>query len=102
MAANNIQLEYQQIDTVSLQLTNAVEYINPQLMALKTSVLQLLDDGLFLQRTSPAMQGAYSNFTDQLQQIVTKIGDFAKQFTDIKIQIDDMDTKMAAQITGNK
>ncbi|CAG6390571.1 hypothetical protein NMG29_09355 [Streptomyces cocklensis] len=102
MAVNNVQLEYQQIDTVSSQLKNAVENISPQLMTLRTSVENLLSDGLFLQHTSPAMKTAYSQFTDQLQQVVTKINDFAKQFTDIKIQIDDMDTKMAAQINGHK
>ncbi|WP_405591331.1 hypothetical protein [Streptomyces sp. NBC_01190] len=94
----NVQLEYSQIDTVSSQLNNAVSNINPQLLTLKNSVDNLLSDGLFLQQTSPAMQHAYEQFTTQLQQIVTKIGDFAKQFTDIKTQINDMDTTMANQI----
>ncbi|SEO08710.1 hypothetical protein [Actinacidiphila rubida] len=98
MGSNNVQLEYNQIDTVSSQLNNAVQNINPQLMTLKTSVDNLLADGLFLQQTSPAMQHAYEQFTTQLSQIVTKIGDFAKQFTDIKTQINDMDTTMAKQI----
>ena len=98
MPNKNVQLEYQQIDTVSSQLNNAVNNINPQLLTLKNSVDNLLNDGLFLQQTSPAMQHAYEQFTNQLQQIVQKIGDFAKQFTDIKTQINDMDTTMANQI----
>lgn len=100
MPNNNVQLEYAQIDAVSAQLNNAVTNINPQLLALKNAVDQLLSDGLFLQQTSPAMQHAYEQFTVQLQQIVTKIGDFAKQFTAIKQQIEEMDTTMAAQING--
>ena len=78
MPNKNVQLEYSQIDTVSSQLNNAVSNINPQLLTLKNSVDSLLNDGLFLQQTSPAMQHAYEQFTTQLQQIVTKIGDFAK------------------------
>ncbi|KUN18371.1 MAG: hypothetical protein HOV82_19865 [Streptomyces sp.] len=101
MPSNNVQLQYGQIETVSTQLTHAVTTINPQLMQLKGSVDNLLNDGLFLQQTSPAMQHAYEQFTVQLTQIVTKIEDFAKQFTAIKTQIDDMDRTMAAQIKGN-
>lgn len=101
MPSNNVQLQYGQIDTVATQLQNAVTNINPQLLSLKSAVDNLLNDGLFLQQTSPAMQHAYAQFTDQLTQIVTKIEDFAKQFTSIKTQIDDMDRTMAAQIKGN-
>ncbi|MFF5499867.1 WXG100 family type VII secretion target [Streptomyces aquilus] len=102
MPSNNVQLQYGQIDTVSSQLQNAVTNINPQLLSLKGTVDQLLQDGLWLQQTSPAMQHSYAEFTNQLTQIVTKIEDFAKQFTAIKTQIDDMDRTMYAQITGNK
>jgi hypothetical protein len=102
MPSNNVQLQYGQIDSISAQLDNAVQNINPQLLTLKNSVDTLLNDGLYLQQTSPAMQHAYEQFTTQLQQIVTKIGDFAKQFKDIKTQIEDMDQTMAAQINGSK
>jgi uncharacterized protein YukE len=102
MPSNNVQLEYGQIDTVSSQLNNAVQNINPQLLTLKNSVDNLLSDGLFLQQTSPAMQHAYEQFTTQLQQIVQKIGDFANQFAGIKTQIEDMDKQMAASINGSK
>jgi len=102
MPSNNIQLQYGQIETVSTQLNNAVTNINPQLVQLQGSVDNLLTDGLFLQRTSPAMQNAYHQFTGQLTQIVAKIEDFAKQFMSIKTQIDDMDRTMKAQIEGNK
>ncbi|MFF4354442.1 WXG100 family type VII secretion target [Streptomyces sp. NPDC001530] len=100
MPSNNVQLQYGQIDAVATQLNNAVTNINPQLLQLKGAVDNLLQDGLWLQQTSPAMQGAYEQFTVQLTQIVTKIEDFAKQFTSIKTQIDDMDRTMAAQIAG--
>ncbi|NUO43560.1 MAG: hypothetical protein HOV82_16170 [Streptomyces sp.] len=102
MPSNNVQLEYSQIVTVSTQLQNAVHNINPQLAQLQGSVDNLLNDGLFLQHTSPAMREAYFNFTTQLTQIVNKIEDFAKQFESIKTQIDDMDRTMAAQIGGNQ
>lgn len=102
MPSNNIQLQYGQIETVATQLNNAVTNINPQLMQLQGTVDNLLTDGLFLQQTSPAMQHAYLQFTQQLTQIVSKIEDFAKQFTSIKTQIDDMDRTMKAQIEGNK
>ncbi|WP_331737560.1 WXG100 family type VII secretion target [Streptomyces sp. NBC_00019] len=102
MPSNNVQLQYGQIDTVSTRLQHAVTTINPQLMDLKAAVDNLLNDGLWLQQTSPAMQNAYTQFTGQLTSIVTKIEDFAKQFTAIKTQIDDMDRTMAAQIGGNK
>ena len=88
MPSNNVQLEYSQIVTVSTQLQGSVD--------------NLLNDGLFLQHTSPAMRDAYFNFTTQLTQIVNKIEDFAKQFESIKTQIDDMDRTMAAQIGGNQ
>ncbi len=98
MASSNVKLEYQQIDTVAQQLKDAVQNINPQLLTLKSSVDNLLQDGLFFQQTSPAMQHSYEQFTTQLQQVVDKINDFAKQFTDIKQQISDMDSQMAASI----
>ncbi|MYT71727.1 MULTISPECIES: hypothetical protein [unclassified Streptomyces] len=101
MPSNNVQLEYSQIDNVATELNHAVLTINPQLMKLKNSVTVLLNDGLFLQQTSPAMQHAYEQFTAQLTQIVSKIEDFSKQFTSIKTQIDDMDRTMAAQIKGD-
>ncbi|MEE4543154.1 WXG100 family type VII secretion target [Streptomyces sp. V4-01] len=100
MPSNNIQLQYSQIDTVATQLNNAVTNINPQLLQLQGTVENLLGDGLFLQQTSPAMQHAYQQFTGQLTNIVAKIEDFAKQFTSIKTQIDDMDRTMKAQIEG--
>ncbi|WP_420036481.1 WXG100 family type VII secretion target [Streptomyces sp. cg28] len=102
MPNNNVQLEYGQIDKVATELDHAVLTINPQLMGLKNSVTFLLNDGLWLQQTSPAMQHAYEQFTGQLTQIVNKIEDFAKQFKAIKTQIDDMDRTMAAQIGGDK
>ena len=98
MPSNQVQLEYDQIDQTSTQLRNAVTQINPQLLGLKNSVDTLLTNGLFFQQTSPAMQHAYSQFTLQLQKVVDNIDDFAKQFDNIKLQIQDMDSKMAAQI----
>jgi hypothetical protein len=44
------------------------------------------------------MQHAYSQFTLQLQKVVDNIDDFAKQFDNIKMQVQDMDSKMAEQI----
>ncbi len=96
--AHDIQLQYNEIDNATKIMTNAADTINPQLMHLKTQVDQLLANGLVLQQTSPAMQEAYQHFTIQLQQIVDKIKSFAKQFDDIKKQIEAMDHSMYSQM----
>jgi phage-related protein len=94
----NVSLDYAEIERVSAQLNSAVQNINPQLQQLKTSVDGLLSSGLVFQQTSPAMQGAYHKFTTSLTAAVQNIESFAKQFTNIRNQIEAMDKQMAKSI----
>jgi chromosome segregation ATPase len=95
---NEVQLEYEVIESTSSQLNNAVMNINPQLLDLKTKVDNLLTNGLFLQQTSPALQTSYKNFTDMLLKMVTQINSFASQFMSIKTTIEQLDEQIAASI----
>jgi uncharacterized protein YukE len=101
MPANNVQLEYEQIESVAQQLQSAVANINPQLLDLKSKVDTLLTNGLFLQQTSPALQNSYKGFTDMLLKMVENITNFANQFTSIKDTVEKLDSQIAASINGN-
>ena len=98
MAANEVQLEYEQIEATAKQLNETSDHVNPQLLSLKTTVDNLLDNGLFLQQSSPALQQAYDQFTIQLQKAVDQINDFAKNFVDIKNTVQQLDEQIATQI----
>jgi uncharacterized protein YukE len=101
MPANEVQLEYQEIDATATALNNAADNLNPQILSLKTAVDNLLANGLFLQQTSPALQDSYDQFTIQLQKGVEQIAQFAKNFVGIKQTIEQLDSEIAAQIKKN-
>ncbi|MFH8476581.1 hypothetical protein [Streptomyces sp. NPDC018000] len=96
MPAGNINLNYTEIVRVSNVMNQAVNDINPHLLSTKTSVEGLLDNGLFMQQSSPAMKAAYEKLTASLQQAVESINSFAMQFTKIKESVEKMDAEIAA------
>ncbi|GAA2680076.1 hypothetical protein [Streptomyces lunalinharesii] len=100
MAANDIQLNYAQIEAVSAKLKGAVTEVVPVLSGLRTDVSNLLHDGLVFRQSSPALEASYDKFNNSLIQAVNNINSFAKQFTDIKQQLEDMDGKMSSSISS--
>ncbi|WP_030609285.1 hypothetical protein [Streptomyces sclerotialus] len=99
MPAGNINIDYNEIQRVSGVMKQAVNDINPLLLSTKTSVEGLLDNGLFMQQSSPALKESYSNLTASLQKAVESINSFANQFNQIKNSVEKMDLDIA---TGTK
>ncbi|OKI05292.1 hypothetical protein A6A06_11780 [Streptomyces sp. CB02923] len=96
MPAGNINLDYNEIQRVSGVMNQAVNDINPLLLSTKSSVEGLLDNGMFMQQSSPALKESYNNLTASLQKAVESINSFANQFNQIKNNIEKMDADIAA------
>ncbi|ANW16869.1 hypothetical protein [Streptomyces clavuligerus] len=96
MPSGNISIDYAEIVRVAGVMNQAVNDINPHLLTTKTTVEGLLDNGLFMQQSSPAMKAAYEKLTLSLQQAVESINSFATQFTKIKESVEKMDAEIAA------
>jgi uncharacterized protein YukE len=94
----NISLDFEKIESTSARLDSAVENIVPMLSSLQTDVGNLLGDGLVFQQSSPAMQEAYNKFNTSLLGAMDGIKGFAKQFRDIRDQMNTMDGEMAKSI----
>ncbi|MFJ4191873.1 WXG100 family type VII secretion target [Kitasatospora sp. NPDC089509] len=94
----NIQLDYEQITSVSAKLTTASTELVPMLNGLRSDVDNLLHNGLVFQQSSGAIMESYQKFHDNLIQAAQSIDGFANQFRDIKKNMEDMDTKMASSV----
>ncbi|WP_432836672.1 WXG100 family type VII secretion target [Dactylosporangium sp. CA-092794] len=94
----SISLDYEKITATAGKLNSAVTTITPMLATLKSDVSTLLGDGLVFEHSSPALQEAYEKFNTSLAQAISGITMFAEQFTNIKTQMEEMDTTMAASI----
>lgn len=97
----DIALDYEKIEQTSKRLDSAVETIVPMLNDLKTDVSTLLDDGLIFRQSSPAMEEAYNKFNTSLLAAMDGIKGFAKQFRDIKSQMEKMDSEWASSIRNS-
>jgi uncharacterized protein YukE len=94
----NIMLDYDKIEATSARLDSASDNIVPMLQDLKNDVNNLLGDGLVFQQSSPALQEAYDKFNTSLLAAMDGIKGFAKQFRDIKNQMEQMDGEMAKSV----
>lgn len=97
----DIALDYEKIEETSKALDSAVDTIVPQLNTLQTKVSTLLENGLVFRQSSPAMEEAYNKFNSSLVGAMDGIKGFAKQFREIKAQLEKMDTDWAAEIRKN-
>ncbi|MEU9608298.1 hypothetical protein [Streptomyces sp. NPDC048057] len=95
MPAGNISINYAEIERVSKVMDQAVKDIVPMLTNTKASVEGLLDNGLFMQKSSPAMKLSYDKLTTSLTTAITGITTFAGQFEKIKAAVQEMDTSIA-------
>ncbi|PZG05146.1 hypothetical protein [Nonomuraea aridisoli] len=98
----NIQLDYPAIEATSNTLNSASDNIVPMLNDLRTNVNDLLQNGLVFQQSSPALQEAYDKFNTSLLAAMDGIKGFAKQFMDIRTQMENMDNEMASSIRSSK
>ncbi|MEV5988813.1 hypothetical protein AB0L85_28035 [Streptomyces sp. NPDC052051] len=96
MPAGNINLNYNEIQRVAGVMNQAVNDINPLLLSTKSTVEGLLDNGLFMQQSSPALKESYNNLTASLHKAVESINSFASQFNQIKNTVEKMDGDIAA------
>src|SRR5262245_61123899 len=94
----NISLDYEKIEGTSKRLDDAVTNIVPQLETLRTDVSNLLDDGMVFQQSSPAVRESFNKFNGNLVNAIGGINEFAKQFREIRTQMEQMDTDMAGKI----
>ncbi|MEU5159063.1 hypothetical protein AB0G74_05550 [Streptomyces sp. NPDC020875] len=101
MPAGNVNINYSEIIRVSAVMKQAVENIVPMLQSTKTSVEGLMDNGLFMQQSSPAIKASYEKLTVSLTQAMTGITVFAKQFEEIKTQVEALDTAVAKNVGGS-
>jgi uncharacterized protein YukE len=99
----DVQVSYDEIQTVSQQLNSAVQNIIPQLTTLKTQVDGMLTQGggMWLDSTSPVLQETYANFNTGLNSAVNGISQFAQQFDQIANQVWSMDAQFAKSISSS-
>ncbi|WP_405747230.1 hypothetical protein OG422_29200 [Streptomyces sp. NBC_01525] len=102
MPSGNINIDYSEINRVSHAMNQAVNDINPLLVKTKTTVEGLLDNGLFMQQSSPALKESYTNLTASLHKAVESINSFATQFKMIKESVDKMDKDVASKTRNAK
>ncbi|MEU8548832.1 hypothetical protein [Streptomyces roseoverticillatus] len=100
MAQGNINIDYVEIDKVSKTMDDAVTHIVPMLQSTKTTVEGLLDNGLFMQQSSPAMKMSYEKLTQSLSEAMKGITTFAEQFRKIKTAVAQMDADIAKSTNG--
>lgn len=98
----NIQLDYAAIEATSNTLNAAADNTVPVLNELRNNVNNLLQNGLVFQQSSPALQEAYEKFNSSLLAAMEGIKGFAKQFMDIRTQMENMDGEMASSIRSAK
>ncbi|MEV5411199.1 hypothetical protein AB0K60_20455 [Thermopolyspora sp. NPDC052614] len=97
----DIALDYEKIEATSKALDEAADTINPMLSTLQTKVSTLLEGGLVFRQSSPAMEEAYNKFNTNLTGAIEGIKGFAKQFREIKSQLDNMDSEWAKNIRSS-
>lgn len=101
MPSGNISLDYDEIQNVSNAMRQAATDIVPHLESTRTKVEGLLDNGLYMQQSSPAMKDSYQKLTTSLTQAIDNINQFAKQFDEIKKNIEKLDTDVATSTKKN-
>ncbi|ONH33782.1 hypothetical protein [Pseudofrankia asymbiotica] len=96
----NINVDYEQVNSVASLLNSAVTQTVPKLNGLKNEVTTLLtsDGGLWLQQSSPVLSRQYTDFNTSVTGAVNNITSFASQFNAIVTQLQTMD----AAIAGSK
>jgi uncharacterized protein YukE len=96
----DIKLDYGTIQTVSGKLNSAEQNISPQLADLHTSVDGLLgqDGGLWMNKTSPALQSTYEQFNTNIMLAMNSINNFADMFRGIATSTQQYDSDSANQI----
>ncbi|MBF6043707.1 hypothetical protein GO001_00540 [Streptomyces sp. NRRL B-1677] len=100
MPQGNVSIDYAEIDKVAKTMNDAVTNIVPMLQSTKTTVEGLLDNGLFMQQSSPAMKASYEKLTLSLSEAMKGITAFAGQFQKIKTAVAQMDADIAKGTNG--
>ncbi|MFE0690748.1 hypothetical protein H7827_15445 [Streptomyces sp. JH002] len=99
--AANISLDYAEIERVCGVLDDAVDNtLVPRMNEAKEEVAALLNSGLVLTATSPALEAKYETFTMNLVAGAEAIKEYANQFKAIKQSVEDMDKDMAEKINA--
>ncbi|GAA2369267.1 MULTISPECIES: hypothetical protein [Streptomyces] len=99
--AANISLDYAEIERVCGVLDDAVDNtLVPRMKEAKDEVDALLNTGLVLTATSPALEAKYETFTTNLIAGAEAIKEYANQFKEIKKSIENMDADMAEKINA--
>jgi uncharacterized protein YukE len=98
----DVDVTYEQVQSVSGALNNAYNEIVPQLTTLKSQVDGMLTQGggMWMNSTSPVLQESYQNFNAGLNQAIQGITQFASQFDQIANQVYSMDAQFANSIGG--
>ncbi|MEV1006375.1 hypothetical protein [Streptomyces sp. NPDC049881] len=95
----NVSLTFEDIDNAVTAMNNSRENtLQPAVDAAKTAVDDALANHLIMPSTTPVLIEKYTEFNTQLTELVTNVQTFAKQFTDIKEGMQDMDGKIAENI----
>lgn len=89
----DIDVDNARVAEVATYLGARKGHILDQLNGLHVAVTNLLtlDGGLFLTRTSPTLQGGFTEFNGQLTSAISAIQNFADIFTQTVVNLDNMD-----------
>lgn len=96
--AQDVLLDYEDIDRVAGVMRQKFTDISTELANLETTVSALLKDGLVFQQSSPALEEAYNSFSRQMKDSSANIQVFAQSFLDIVTAMTDSDAQIAAGV----
>lgn len=96
----DIHLDYDKISDVSHTMRTKAEDTKEEAETLKKKVDGLLDEGLVLKQSSPALQKSYNDFTHSLKKAIEGITNFSHQFENIKSSADNMDQEVYKNVTS--
>ncbi|MFI9601964.1 WXG100 family type VII secretion target [Streptomyces sp. NPDC004069] len=99
MADNaDVVVDYHEIARVATTMGHKLSDISHELNDLETTVSGLLHEGLVFEKASPALQGAYDDFSSQLKTSAKNIQDYADSFNQIADSLAESDQKIAADV----
>ncbi|WBB62043.1 hypothetical protein O7599_05745 [Streptomyces sp. WMMC500] len=92
----DISADYQGIADTSHKMSQQCDIIVPAIYGLIGKVSNLLDNGLYLEQASPALNTAYTEFSKSLQQAASAIQVYANLLTQISDAFKTQDADMFA------
>lgn len=96
----DVLVDYDEIARVATTMGSKLSDISSELTNLETTVSGLLQDGLVFEKASPALQNAYTDFSNQMKTSAKNIQEYANTFNDIAKSLSESDQTIATDVTN--